>query len=63
MKVKDWIEWLSKQPPENEVMLRDPHTEWYLPLRTTPFFNDWDAMPADWTPVFAEYNDPEKDTN
>lgn len=54
MKVREWIEWLSNQPAENEVVLRDPDTDWYLVLKTAPIFPSDDAPPAT-TAVFADY--------
>lgn len=55
MTVRQWIAWLKEQPPESLLVLRDPDTEWYLPLLTKPVFPSNDA-PANSTVVFAEYN-------
>ena len=56
MKVREWIEWLKRQPQENEVVLRDPDTEWYLPLLAAPTFPYDDDTREGRTTVFAEYN-------
>jgi hypothetical protein len=56
VKVKDWIEWLSKQPPDNEVVLCDPDTEWWLVLKAEPTYPAGD-VPANSTSVFADYHD------
>lgn len=41
MTVSEFIEWLKKQPQENEVVVRDADTEWLLPALKSP------ALPCD----------------
>lgn len=57
MKVFEWIDWLSKQPPENEVLLCDPDTQWLLPLRTGSTFDTVEQPPENSVIVYAEYSD------
>jgi hypothetical protein len=57
MIVKDWIEWLQKQPPDNELILKDPDTEWLLPLRVQEDYPVGDIPPPKTTIVFASYYD------
>lgn len=56
MTVAQWINWLGAQPPENEVVLCDPDTEWFLTLQTNPRYEILrEGAPANSTLVFAEY--------
>ncbi len=58
MTVAEWIDWLKAKPQEAEVLLRDPDTEWLLPLRTEPGFDtDLPDQPPNSVLVFADYID------
>lgn len=56
MTVKELIEWLQQQPADAEVVLRDPDTEWLLPLKVgdVPGVPMSDSKPGE-VVVHAEY--------
>ena len=55
MTVAQMIEWLKNQPQENEVVIRDADTGWFLPAETSPVYDfEKDYEPKNSTVIYTQ---------